>query len=87
VALFQRQMEAIIGKDLITAGVRVYLNDIIVFSRTRQDHLSLLDKVFERMLAVGIKTRLSKCSFIQNKVEYLGHNLCREGIDVVPERI
>jgi hypothetical protein len=80
-------MEAIIGEDLIAAGVRFYLDDIIVFSRTRQDHLALLDKVFERMLAAGMKIRLSKCSFMQNKVEYLGYNLSGEGIEVAPERI
>jgi hypothetical protein len=39
-------------------GVRVYLDDIIVFSKTRQDHLALLDKVFERMLAAGMKMAL-----------------------------
>jgi len=87
VALFQRQMDAIIGEDLIAAGVRVYLDDIIVFSRTRQDHLALLDKVFERMQAAGMKIRLSKCSFLQNEVEYLGYNLSGEGIEVAPERI
>ena len=47
VALFQIQMETIIVEDLISAGVRVYLDDIIVFSRTRQDHLALLDKVLK----------------------------------------
>jgi len=56
---------------LIAAGVRVYLDDIIVFSRTRQDHLALLDKVFEGMLAAGMKIGRSKCSFIQNEVMLL----------------
>jgi len=87
VALFRRQMDATIGEDLIAAGVRVYLDDIIVFSRTRQDHLALLDKVFERMLDEGMKIRISKCSFLQNQVEYLGYNLSGEGIEVAPERI
>ena len=87
VALFQRQMEAIIGEDLIAAGVRVYLDDIIVFSRTRLDHLALLDKVFERMQAAGMKIRLSKCSFLQNEVEYLGYNLSGAGIEAAFERI
>jgi hypothetical protein len=74
-------------EDLITAGVRVYLDDIFVFSRTRQDHLALLDKVFERMLAAGMKIRLSKCSFMQNELEYLGYNLSGKEIQVAPERI
>jgi hypothetical protein len=77
-------MEAIIGEDLIAAGVRVYLDDIIVFSRTRQGHLALLDKVFERMLAAGMKIRLFKCSFMQKEVEYLGYNLSGEGSEVAP---
>jgi len=80
-------MEVIIGEDLIAAGVRIYLHDIIVFSRTRQDYLALLDKVLERMLAAGMKIRLSKCSFMQNGVEYLGYNLSGERVEVAPERI
>jgi hypothetical protein len=44
VALFQRQMEAILREDFIAAGVRVYLDDIIVFSRTRQGHLTCLTR-------------------------------------------
>ena len=87
VVLFQRQMKAIIAEDLIAAGDRVYLDDIIVLSRTRHDHLALLDKVFESMLAAGMKIRLSRCSFMQNEVEYLGYNLSGEGIEVAPERI
>ena len=47
----------------------------------------MLDKVFERMLAAGMKSTLSKCSFIQNEVEYLGYNLSGEGIEVAPEGI
>ena len=70
-ALFWRQIEAIVGEDLIAVGVPVYLADVIVFSKTRHGHLALLNKVFERMLAAGTKIRLSKCSFIQSEVEYL----------------
>jgi len=87
VALFQRQMEAVIGEDLIATGVRVYLDNIIVFSRTRQDHSALLNKVFERMLAAGMKIRLSKCSFMQKVLECLGYSLSGEGIEFAPERI
>jgi len=45
----------------------------------------LLHKVFEEMLAAGMKIRLSKCSFMQNEVEYWGYNLSGEGIAVAPE--
>ena len=61
--------------------VRVYLDDISVFSRTTLDDMALLDKVFERMLAAGIKIRLSKCNFMQSDVECLGYNLSGEEIE------
>ena len=44
VALFQRQMEELLGEDLLAAGVEVYLDDILIFTKTLEDHLALLDK-------------------------------------------
>jgi hypothetical protein len=80
-------MEAIIRADFIAPGVKVYLDDITVFSRTRQDHLALLEKVFERMLGAGIKITLPKCSFMQSEVKYLRYNPSGKRIQIAPDRI
>ena len=71
-ATFQRAM------DIILSGVRwkfclVYLDDIIVFSATREDHLSHLRSIFKLLREAGATLRLKKCEFFKTQVRYLGH--------------
>ena len=71
-ATFQRAM------DIILSGVRwkcciVYLDDIIVFSKNREDHLRHLEEVFRLLRDAGATLRLKKCEFFKDEVKYLGH--------------
>ena len=47
--LFQSKIESILGKYLVTAGVRVCFDDILVFHRAREEHVMLLENIFEKM--------------------------------------
>jgi len=87
VALFQRQIDDLLGEDLIDAGVRVCLDDILIFSKTLDDHLVLLDKVLAKLSEAGLKVRKNKCSFAVNSTEFLGYKISPEGIAVSEERI
>ena len=71
-ATFQRAM------DIILSSIRwkhciVYLDDIIVFSNTRDDHLKHLEEVFRLLKGAGVTLRLEKCDFFRAEVKYLGH--------------
>ena len=71
-ATFQRAL------DIILSGVRwqtclVYLDDVIVFSRTIDEHIANLDTVLSLLRNAGVSLKLSKCAFFQTKVDYLGH--------------
>ena len=71
-ACFQRAL------DIILSGVRwrtclIYLDDVIVFSKTLTDHIDHLDEVLTLLGDAGISLKLRKCSFFQRKVTYLGH--------------
>ena len=71
-ATFQRAL------DIILSGVRwqtclVYLDDVIVFSRTHAEHLRHLDEVLTLLGRAGLSLKLKKCSFFRTKVDYLGH--------------
>ena len=64
----------------------VYLDDVIVFSRTLDEHLQRLAQVFARMRAAGLKLKPSKCHLLQNQVSYLGHVVSERGIQTDPEK-
>ena len=85
-ATFQRLM------DLVLAGLQmsqclVYIDDVIVVGRTFDEHLSNLQEVFERVRRTGLKLKPSKCSFLQERVSYLGHEVSREGVATDPAKI
>lgn len=53
--------------------VSVYVDDIMVFSATLEEHLEHLRVVMERLTAAGLKLNPAKCHFIRKEVEYLGY--------------
>ena len=65
----------------------VYIDDIIVFSRTFEDHLSHLKQVMDRLDQPGLRLKPKKCKFIRERVEYLGHVISKHGIEVDPIKV
>jgi len=63
-----------------------YIDDILIFSRTFEDHLVHLNAVFEKLRNAGLTLKPSKCHFAAHRVEYLGHVLSKDGIRVNPEK-
>ena len=85
-AAFQRLM------DLVLTGLNwrtclVYIDDIIVFSSTIEEHKQRLGEVFKRIDSAGLKLNLSKCHFFKEKVEYLGHVVSARGVEPRTEKI
>jgi len=85
-AIFQRTM----GNCL--AGLKyvyclVYLDDVIIFSRTIEEHRIALTKVLSRLQEFGFKLQTKKCEFGKKKVKILGHYVFHESIEVNPEKI
>lgn len=76
-ASFQRLMEAV-TKDL--PNVIVYIDDILVHSKTHAQHQHILRLLFERLSQHNLKIRLEKCHFAKTEVEYLGFRLTPKGI-------
>ena len=85
-ATFQRLMENCLG-DLNMQSCLIYLDDIVVFSRTFEEHVERLTKVFERLIDAGLKLSPAKCSLFQDKLKYLGHIVSSEGISTDPAKI
>ena len=57
-----------------------YLDDIIVFSRTAEDHMEHLEKIFKALQVADLKIKASKCKFFKKHVSYLGFLIGETGI-------
>ena len=77
-ATFQRTMNRVLGH--LTWCVRVYLDDIIIFTMTWEEHLYAICLVFEALEEAGFKLKRSKCVFATTRISFLGHIVSAEGI-------
>ena len=71
---FQRLMQNCPGELNLTYAL-IYLDNMIVFSRTEEEHLHRLWVVFIHFLEHGLKLKPSKCHFLQDEITFLGHEI------------
>ena len=83
---FQRHMDGLL-KHLKWNKCLVYLDDIIIFSKTFDDHLRDIREVFEIIRKANMKLKLKKCEFAFDKIRYLGHYISSKGIEVDPSKL
>lgn len=83
---FQRLMEKCMG-DLHLKEVLVFLDDLIIFSSTLEEHENRLLRVLSRLREFGLKLSPDKCKFFQTSVRYLGHVVSEKGVETDPEKI
>ena len=65
----------------------LYLDDVIVFSKTFDGHINHLSQVFARLTEAGLKLKSNKCVFFQHETSFLGHIVSKEGIKPDPAKI
>ena len=85
-ATFQRIMERTVG-DMNLLEVLVYLDDLIIFGKTLEEHEERLLKVLDRLKDEGLKLSLDKCKFCQTSVSYVGHIVSQDGVSTDPSKI
>lgn len=83
---FQRLMERCMG-DINLKEVLVFLDDLIVFSETLEQHETRLLNVLNRLKEYGLKLSIEKCKFFQTSVRYLGHIVSQNGVETDPQKI
>lgn len=66
-------------KDLFARGVRIYMDDIVIFTKTLKEHIELLREIFSRLRRHNFKLKIEKCFFLKEKIEYLGFIISGEG--------
>ena len=65
----------------------IYIYDIIIFFKPVDEHLVHLEEVFRRLCDANVKLNPKKCSFIKQRLEYLGHVVTPEGISPNPDKV
>lgn len=83
---FQRTM------DMVLAGAKwnhclVYIDDILIFSETAEDHITHLGDVFERLIRYNLKLKPSKCDIFKPELLFLGHLISENGIKPNPQKV
>ena len=58
----------------------MYLDDVVIFSAMQEEHLDKLRAILESFREHGLKLKPSKCSFFHQEIEYLGHQVSKDGI-------
>jgi hypothetical protein len=64
-----------------------YMDDVLVLTRTYQEHVLVLEKVFEALQGAGVKINNDKCKYFTDSVEYLGHLFTSRGARPNPEKV
>ena len=76
---FQRLMQNCLGELNLTYAL-IYLDDVIVFSQTEEEHLHRLQVILARFLEHGLKIKPSKCHLLQDEITFLGHKISAKGM-------
>ena len=76
---YQRLMELILSRLHWTACL-IYLDNVIVYGKTFEEHLQRLSLVLQRFCQVGLKLKPSKCHFFETQVTFLEHLLIPDGV-------
>ena len=65
----------------------MYLDNVIIFSETYEEHLHHLCSVFVKFPKADLKIKLSKCQFFKTHLHYLGHRISANGLEPLPEKL
>jgi hypothetical protein len=74
-------------RDLLDKSVICFLDDILIFSKTKEAHLTHVEEVLERLRKHKLYAKLSKCEWMKEEVGFLGHRIGKNGLAVSPDKI
>ena len=83
-AYFQHLMNQVLDN---CSFAMTYLDDIIIFSETEEQHLAHIEEIFKRLEAADLKMKRSKCDFFKKHIHYLGHLISADGIRPLKDKL
>lgn len=75
--IFHSEMVKLFG-DI--SGLIIYIDDFLIYSSTKEEHMRILENVFRRARQVGLKFNESKCRVLRNEIKFLGHIFNESGV-------
>ena len=85
-AVFQREMQRVF-KDRLYQGIMVFIDDILIYSKTAREHAELVEWVLKRLEGEGYYANPDKCEFFQKEVSFLGHVVSEKGVSVQQHKV
>lgn len=85
-SMFQRAIDDVL-REQIGKTCYVYVDDVIVFSETKEDHVRHIDCILKNLFEANMRVSIEKSNFFKTEVEYLGFIVSREGIKTAPSKI
>ena len=85
--VFMAIMTDIIGARILGDYAQCYVDDLLLFSATWDEHIQHITEVFQRLRASGLKMHPEKSDFAVNKVKFLGFYLSKDGIEADPAKV
>jgi hypothetical protein len=74
-------------KELLDEGVVVYIDDILIYSETEEEHEMLVEKVLQKLREAKLCASISKTSFHVREVEYLGYHISEKGVSMSEDKV
>ena len=76
-----------IFQEELDVFVVIYIDDILIFSKSEEEHVGHVQHVLEKLCQNKLFAKLSKCEFAKDKVEYLGHIVSAQGVHPDPKKV
>jgi hypothetical protein len=85
-ATFQNMMNYIF-RDLLDLGLIVYLDDILIYAETEEEHDRIVTEVLKRLAANGLAISQDKCFWSTTRVDFLGYVISKDGIEIAQDKV
>ncbi|MBW0576835.1 hypothetical protein O181_116550 [Austropuccinia psidii MF-1] len=86
-AHFQRIMDTIFQEEILEGWMVVYIDDIIIYSETWEDHVQYIDRVLSKFTPINLNLSLKKCNFGQQELLSLGHKVSGLSLEIEQNKV